>query len=195
MKNTIQLKTYQAPPLRDREILRYAGGGKEDAEVQALLQSCLSELLPQLSYRLCYLRLPLEIEGAECRLGPLTLHSKDLAACLADCKEALIFAATIGLGADRLIQKYSRISPARAMMLQAIAAERIESLCDTFCKEQPAPLSPRFSAGYGDLPLKTQQAIFALLDCPRKLGLYLNESLLMVPSKSVTAIAGIKTKE
>ena len=29
------------------------------------------------------------------------------------------------------------------------------------------------------------------MDCPRKIGLTLNESLLMSPSKSVTAIFGI----
>ena len=53
------------------------------------------------------------------------------------------------------------------------------------------PLSARFSAGYGDVPLELQRDIFALLDCPRRIGLTLNESLLMSPSKSVTAIVGI----
>jgi len=36
-----------------------------------------------------------------------------------------------------------------------------------------------------------QRDIFAVLDCPRKIGLSLNGSLLMSPSKSVTAIIGI----
>ena len=50
---------------------------------------------------------------------------------------------------------------------------------------------PRFSAGYGDLPLGVQREIFAALDCPKHIGLTLNDSLLMSPTKSVTAIVGI----
>ena len=49
----------------------------------------------------------------------------------------------------------------------------------------------RFSPGYGDLSLALQKDIFAVLDCPRKIGITLNESLLMSPSKSVTAIIGV----
>ena len=49
----------------------------------------------------------------------------------------------------------------------------------------------RFSPGYGDLPLDVQKNIFPLLDCERKIGLTLNESLIMSPSKSVTAFVGM----
>ena len=81
-------------------------------------------------------------------------------------------------------------------MFQALGAERIESLCDTFCNdmnnELGVRLKPRFSAGYGDLPLEVQKDIFRVLDCPRKIGLTLNDSLLMSPTKSVTAIVGIE---
>ena len=86
-------------------------------------------------------------------------------------------------------------------MLDALGAERIESLCETFCKElslksraKGACVTPRFSPGYGDLPLTFQKEIFRVLDCPRQIGLSLNESLLMSPSKSVTAIMGIRRK-
>ena len=44
---------------------------------------------------------------------------------------------------------------------------------------------------YGDLPLEMQKDIFNVLDCSKRIGLTLNESLLMSPSKSVTAIIGI----
>ena len=95
---------------------------------------------------------------------------------------------------DRLIAKYNRISPSKALIFQAIGAERAESLCDLFCDEMKEKYStnPRYSPGYGDLPLDIQRDIFAVLDCPRKIGLTLNDSLLMSPSKSVTAIIGVK---
>ena len=81
-------------------------------------------------------------------------------------------------------------------MLQALGAERIEALCDSFCDFLAAEYAPltvrqRFSPGYGDLPLQNQRAFFDALQCHREIGLYLNESLLMSPTKSVTAIVGI----
>ena len=84
-------------------------------------------------------------------------------------------------------------------MFQSIGAERIETLCDAFCKdissELGVTLKPRFSAGYGDLPLEAQKDIFRVLDCSKKIGLTLNDSLLMSPTKSVTAIVGIGGNE
>ena len=80
-------------------------------------------------------------------------------------------------------------------MLQAIGAERLESFCDIFCRdiscEYNEKLRPRVSPGYGDIPLSMQKEIFSALDCSRKIGLSLNASLLMTPTKSVTAIVGI----
>ena len=52
-------------------------------------------------------------------------------------------------------------------------------------------VTERFSPGHGDLPLALQTDIFRALDCPRKIGLTLNGSLLMSPSKSVTALFGV----
>ncbi|MBO5857729.1 MAG: Vitamin B12 dependent methionine synthase activation subunit, partial [Clostridia bacterium] len=42
-----------------------------------------------------------------------------------------------------------------------------------------------------DLELTTQKDIFKILDCSKKIGLTLNDSLLMSPTKSVTAFVGI----
>ena len=55
-------------------------------------------------------------------------------------------------------------------------------------------LVSRYSPGYGDWPLEAQRRLFELLDAPRKAGVSLTDSLLMVPSKSVSAIIGVKTE-
>ena len=88
------------------------------------------------------------------------------------------------------------------MCLQALGSERVEALCDEFEKDIKKELGgegvffrPRFSPGYGDLPLEFQKDIFRLLECPRRIGISLGESLLMTPSKSVTAIIGFGDKK
>ena len=43
--------------------------------------------------------------------------------------------ATVGIGIDRIIAKYGALSPSKALIFQAIGAERIESLCDTLQRD------------------------------------------------------------
>ena len=184
-------KTYTEPPVCEKEILRYAGcKGTPDEGVRTLLEECLEEALPRLSYKVCYVELPVVINEGICDFGCMKVESQNLAKNLQSCEKAILFAATIGVEMDRLIRKYGAISPAKAVMLQALGAERIESLCDAFCAER-LDLRPRFSPGYGDLALETQKEIFQILGCSKNIGLSLNDSLLMSPSKSVTAFVGL----
>ncbi|MBQ9914542.1 MAG: Vitamin B12 dependent methionine synthase activation subunit [Clostridia bacterium] len=190
------VKTFPAPPICQREILRYAGCREADAETLSLMENCLLEAENKLSYRVCYEVFPVEICGKCCDFGAFSVNSEQLAKLLSDCRQVIVFGATVGIGLDRLIQKYSRISPAKALMLQAIGTERIEALCDAFCeflqKEKKLTLRPRFSPGYGDLPLEIQGDIFTQLNCEKQIGLFLNDSLLMSPTKSVTAFLGVE---
>ena len=192
----IYTKNYPAPKLNERECLRYAGTTPQNvsAEERALFEACLTEVENKLTYKICWGRFPVKRGENGLDFGFLQTDSRALMKNLEGCEEVIVFAATIGLEIDRLIRRYTNLSPAKALFFQAIGAERIESLCDTFCEELKAEglqLRPRFSPGYGDLPLELQKDIFRVLDCPRKIGLSLNESLLMSPSKSVTAIIGI----
>lgn len=194
----ISVQSLSLPPVNRREILRYAGAKEESPELATLLDDALAEGLPLVAGKVCWKAIPLSWQGEFPDLGFGAIPSDALCRNLDGCTHIVIFAATIGLGLDRLIARYGRLSPARALLFQAIGTERIEALCDIFCGQirmeaiksglHPAP---RFSPGYGDFPLDAQRDIFRLLDCSRKIGLTLNESLLMSPSKSVTAIVGL----
>ena len=191
-------REYSAPDINRREILRYMGCKDSSDELEALINRAISLSEGKLSYKVCYSEFPLEITDSKCSLGFARADSRDLAKCLTGCEKALVFAATVGLELDRLILRYGRIEPSLALCLQALGAERIEALCDAFCDEMKArfaaegkKMRPRFSAGYGDLPLSLQKDIFASLECEKRIGLTLNDSLLMSPTKSVTAIIGI----
>lgn len=189
-------KTYSEPPFSKKEILRYAGCKEAESGVAALLDSCLQEVQNRFVYKACYRSFAVTVSGEVCDLGGFKVQSKNLAANLKGCKKVYIFAATVGVEIDRLIHKYSRLSPARALMLQAIGAERIEALCNVVCAElaqqEKTALCPRFSPGYGDLPLAVQKDLFAVLECSKQIGLALNDSLLMSPTKSVTAFVGVQ---
>lgn len=190
MMGPVTVKHFAEPAISESEILRYAGCRGGDEATVALMRSCLDEARPQLTYRAC----ARELCGTE--LNFLTAPSHDMARYLSDCGSAILLSATVGLGLDRLIAKYGRVSPSRALMMQAIGAERVEALCDAFCREvetsKKTSLKPRFSPGYGDLPLETQKHIFTLLDCAKHIGLTLNDSFLMSPTKSVTAVVGVR---
>ena len=179
-----------------KEILRYAGvRGTADEKTEELLEECLSLVDGKFKYALCYKRFDVTPTENGFDLGFATVNSELVKKRLEGCSEIILFAATVGIEADRLISRYSSVSPARAHMIQSIGAERIEALCDTFesmLKADGIDLCPRFSAGYGDLTIELQRDIFKALDCSKNIGLTLNDSLLMSPTKSVTAIIGIK---
>lgn len=199
MKNTVYTIKF-APPALDRgEILRYAGVRGDAPEIRALLDECIAEAEGKFRYTVCYTEFPIKREGGALNIGFTVTQSSALAKNLSGCESIVLFAATVGLEIDRLIARYSTLSPTKALLLDALGGERIESLCNSFCKDiatkksaQGKVLRPRFSAGYGDFPIEEQVKIFAALDCPKRIGVSLNESLLMSPSKSVTAIIGIE---
>lgn len=195
MNLNIITKTYKEPPICEKEILRYAGCKCADVETLSFLHACINEVRDKLSYNVCYRELPVSADSFTCDFGCFSVKSQHLAKTLKDCKSAIVFSATVGVGIDRLIAKHTRLSPAKALMLQAIGSERVEALCDAFCEdvkqERTVILRPRFSPGYGDLPLSVQKDIFCVLECPKRIALSLNDSLLMSPTKSVTAFVGI----
>jgi len=57
------------------------------------------------------------------------------------------------------------------------------------------PPTNRFSPGYGDYPLEKQREVVKILNTEKKLGLSLTDSLLLNPTKSVTAVIGLNKNE
>lgn len=204
-ENTVFVKKYRENkimPTKTNEIWRYAGFlGKQNeinGELKCTFEDVKKEICGLFSYKVCYRRMKISDGNGKFSL-PFLLKSKSLLTLLENCNEIIIFAATVGLEIDRYIAKQQKVSPVKALLANAYGAERIENLCNTFCndiKEQLQTenrfITKRFSPGYGDFPLEAQKEMFALLDPNRQIGVSLNESLLMSPSKSVTAIMGIK---
>lgn len=186
--------------LSRREVLRYMRCRDGDAQMEALADEGIAAVLPLLKPRACYAVFSLVMDGDTLDLGFATVQSRSLRRHLDGCNEVLAFAATVGHEVERLLIRLSATSPARAVAVDAAATAAIEAWCDRLCDEWETAFSatgrmlrPRFSAGYGDCPLTLQIPLMAALDTPRRLGVTLTDSLLMTPTKSVTALVGISS--
>ena len=131
--------------------------------------------------------------------GAFRLRSESLATNLRDCPRAFLFVATLGPGPDRLVRRLEATGRiADAAWAQAAAGELEDAWCDdvvALLARDPAvaecALRPRFSPGYGDVPLAIQRPFLAAVDATRRIGVSLTESLLMVPTKTVSAFVGV----
>lgn len=171
---------------------------EEEKALDRMLDEAIKLASDKLTYRVSYCCVKLEFDADGYPILPFEQHSDDLKKNLTGCKAVIIFAATVGSGIDMLIRRYERTSPAKGLIFQGMGAERVEALCDRFnaevdrfAEEAGLKTHPRYSPGYGDLSIDVQPRLLELVDAQRRLGITLNESYLMAPSKSVTAIIGI----
>ena len=134
MNSALFVRSYPPPAVNEREILRYAGVPAEAPELAGPLADCLAEIKGKLSCQVCWREFPITCRGERLDLGFTETDAKALQKNLQGCDSVIVFAATVGLEIDRLIARYGAISPSKALLFQAIGAERIESLCDAFCE-------------------------------------------------------------
>ena len=192
-----------APDPDRKEIARYLGyhGVVPDESMAKEIEYCVAELQRVATPRFVYDRFDAESDedSGIVRLAGLEIKSRDLAVNLHGCCAAYLMAVTLGGGPDLLIKRASVGQMSRAVIYQAAAAAMVEAWCDEINarilreaeRDGLYPGRARFSPGYGDLPLSLQREISDLLQMPKEIGVSLTESLLMTPSKSVTAIVGV----
>ncbi len=120
---------------------------------------------------------------------------KSAALCknLEGCKEAYVFAATAGIGVDRLLLRYQSIDKVKAMVISAVGSSAVECWCDCVNEKiaDGKKTKPRFSPGYGGVELKHQRDVLDFVDAQKNLGITLTDSFFMTPVKSVTAFIGV----
>lgn len=184
--------------LDQKEALRYLGAaGADGALRQAMAEAAAwleAHVAPRWIYRVFHLTAAeggVTLEGAG-----VTLTGRLAKTMLADCRQAVLLACTLGQPWERLMREEQARDMARAVMLDACASAYVEAGCDAAQAEIAARmpglyLTDRFSPGYGDLPLSLQPSILRALDATRRLGLYATETHLLLPQKSVTAVLGL----
>ncbi len=175
------------------------------ASREAEVERHISEALVKISLRGVGLRIALSgkndsqviLAGEE---GRETLKSRRLAGFFSGCSEALLMGATAGSEVVRAIEEDTagnRLT--RGVVFDAAASEMVDASLDWIMsyfagqlrRENKVLTEKRFSAGYGDFHLENQGIMFRLLEL-EKIGVQITKSLVLIPEKSVTAVAGVK---
>lgn len=186
-----------------KEMLRYWGIKGEPNELESEIADKAGALaLGAAQPKIIYETFDCEICGDDVKIGDFHAKSQKLANCLKNSKCAMLLCATMGIEIDKLIAKYSKINPALSLAVSAAGSALIETYLDDFTAELKAQkakdgliLTHRFSPGFADLSLNYQTDFFDILQITRRIGVVLNDSLLMTPTKSVTAIIGFRKDE
>ena len=179
---------------------RLGGWSSEDA---AVIEECRKTLAESAVCRYSLVKTELTVTEDTCAFDTFSIVSRDLAKDLEGCREAWLMGVTLGPEADRLLARLKIKSPAKHFITDACASALVEALADKAEERarkaeaenktgmQPQ-FRPRYSPGYGDCKIENQKAVLERLEAKEKLGISLDETFFMRPSKSITAIIGVK---
>lgn len=185
--------------LNKTEALRYLGVYKAepDSATDALIEQVYGEISKKISPKCVYKKYDIKVIDKTVAIAGQTIASERLANHLAGCDFAYLFAATLGIGADNAVRTYSTGQMSKTAAAQAVCAALIEDYCDEMQeiiakteREAGYLLRSRFSPGYGDFSLGFQKPLLNLLSAAKTVGITLTDGLLMIPTKSVTAVIG-----
>ena len=170
------------------------GGHAPDSRTAALIDSCLAELDKHVPSLTVWRVVPIQngsIDG---------ISGVDFSTLLPGCTQAAVLAATLGPRTDALLHTYGRTTLSRAVVLDACANAAIGQLCDSLLQKLQqqqnkdglfltTPLYP----GSDGLPLTIQRDIIRLLQADKAIGLTVSDTGVLLPTKSLTAIAGVSS--
>lgn len=184
------------------EVLRYLGyqGTFLPPNLSQLIDSCMEDTLsliqPKYVFRrfsLCKTEHTLSLKGTD-----LVLPGYDISEHLKNCHEIYLICLTIGLEIEKTIRRKTACAPEQSVIYDSCGSVAVEHLADYVSEQiqyqaaqEGLHTTWRFSPGYGDFPLETQREILSVMDAYRKIGLSSNNSFLLTPTKSVTAVIGI----
>ncbi len=184
------------------EALRYMGY-KDNIDIENIrdiICSCEKKLLSSAEPRYCYKIADIErSDKITVKNTDLMLAGKSISSHLAECQKVILLAATLSDKADKLISLMNVTDVTSALITDAMASAMTEQLCDIAEEEIRREhgikhTTFRFSPGYGDFPIDIQRDFIKILSADKKIGLTANDSNILIPRKSVTAVIGISDK-
>ncbi|MDU3723234.1 MAG: methionine synthase [Clostridium celatum] len=184
------------------EVLRYLGfrGQIIDEKLQELIDECRETVVVKSDpkYVYGYFNIENNDEGILIKDTTLVLKGEDIKKHLKDCDKCVLMVVTLGLNIEREIILNEKISLTKSIVLDSCATTYIEEVCDNiqndieqFAKKNNLNITSRYSPGYGDLSLDSQEKILSVTDASKRIGVTTTEHNILFPRKSVTAIIGL----
>lgn len=200
-------RAYEIASVERGEVLRYLGHSGQkiapelDARIDEVVARCLGAARPRGVTRVFDVarrgrrdgRPVIELAGTA-----LALEGSSIARHLDGAVAVGVLAVTAGMGVDLELRRLSLTDRVAEVVFDAAGSALVERAADAAEADIVAEAAARglytgsrFSPGYGDLPLATQPVLLSSLDAQRALGITLSATLLMSPTKSVTAVVGL----
>ncbi len=179
-----------------KEVLKTLGYENEslDESVKELLLVCEKELKNAINA--CFVYRVFDYCEGEMKDSGFELEGETIKEHLDGCCKCVCFCTTLGSEVDNLIRKKQITSMAEAMMIDNMASYLVEKACDRaeeiIMKDFDAGKTFRYGLGYGDFPITKQKDFLDMLDASRQVGVHVNEASMLMPTKSVTCLIGIK---
>ncbi len=179
-----------------KEVLKTLGYENEslDESVKELLLVCEKELKKAINA--CFVYRVFDYCDQEMKESGFELEGETIKEHLDGCCKCVCFCTTLGGEVDNLIRKKQITSMAEAMMIDNMASYLVEKACDKaeeiIMKDFDGDKTFRYGLGYGDFPITKQKKFLDMLDASRQVGVHVNEASMLMPTKSVTCLIGIK---
>ena len=112
----------------------------------------------------------------------------------------ILLAVTVGMQSEMLLRRERALSATDGLLVDACASSLVEQAANVLnahiVEEATArnlAATSRFSPGYGDLSLSCQPAFLVASGADRALGIHATAAHLLVPTKSITAVIGLRS--
>jgi hypothetical protein len=172
------------------------------AEEQRMVDQYIEDARRDIGLKGAARSLPIRQAGKEQTVldGGYSFSGRALSHMLAGSTQVLLMGATAGpLIVKAISEAASSQDLTRAVVLDAAASEMTDAALDWIMSYMNQELMRRsltltrrrFSAGYGDFSLENQKTLYDLLRMDI-IGVAITQSCMLIPEKSVTAIAGIR---
>ena len=128
------------------------------------------------------------------------LISKSIVSLLRESSAVVLMASTVGPAiVDETSKAVGRGDGATGVIYDAVGGQSADAamnwvnqyVCGQLSRRAQRLTRHRFSPGFGDFGLENQRVLYSLLELER-LDLHLTSRYMLVPEKSVTAVAGIE---
>lgn len=203
-----ELHSYDIGSISKDEVLRYMGyrgqsyAPELDDRIREGMEHCLNVSQPRGLVQV------FEVAGTgttpdglpEVRLAGtrLTLVGNSMREHMDGAVAVGVLAVTLGMANERELKRLSLTDPIAQIIFDASSTTLVERAADAAeadivhqAADRGLFTNFRFSPGYGDMPMTTQPVLLDTLDARRRLGITLTPTLLMTPTKSVTAVVGM----